>query len=254
VIDLYAATTLQPSRVKTVDEETDTGLTCCGGDFLGDLHGDGDLLAYDTWTECSTTDPEGGAKCKRNGEPWMHSTVMNERLWRIEGLRRKAIRSGRGSFEAAAVDAGRIAVLEPSGAVRIVRADGSLVHRLVLAQGEAVAAQLSGSQLVVFTAAALKVYDAATGAAKKTLPLGAAAGGTLADFDHGVAVFVERRTVRLLRLADGHRIAITPPGKGRVFAQLEPAGLFVGYTVRSGKRRGRVDFTTRARLEQRLTG
>src|SRR5207247_1695763 len=95
-------------------------------------------------------------------------------------------RSGRGSFEAVAVDAGRIAVLEPTGAVRIVRADGSLVHRLVLPEGQALAAQLSGSQLVVLTAAALKVYDAATGAAKKTLPLGA-------DVDNLADLELERR-------------------------------------------------------------
>jgi len=147
---------------------------------------------------------------------------------------------------------GRIAVLEPGGAIDIVRADGSLVHRLVLPAGQALSAQLSGTQLVILTGKGLQGYDAATGAAAETVLLGPSSDRTLADFDQGIAVYVEGRTVHVHRLADGHKIAIALPGKGAVFAQLEPAGLFAGYTLRSGKRPGRVDFITSAELGRRL--
>jgi Tol biopolymer transport system component len=249
---LFAATVRQPGDVRFLEEATNTSDQCCGGDFLGDVRGDQDLLVYDTWTECSADDPDTGSTCKAKGEPWGNKMIMNTRLWRLEGSRRVAVRAGPGSFEATSVDAGRIVVLEPGGAAAVVRADGSLVQRLSFGTTKAVSAQLSGSQVVVLTGdGLLRLYEAATGKAGRTV---ASPGGTLVDLDGGLAVLVDRRTVRVLRLADGHRITITPPGRGPVFAQLEPSGLFVGHTVRSGKRPGRVDFTTRARLEQRLTG
>jgi Tol biopolymer transport system component len=249
--DLYTASVRQPATVRFVEEATNTSDECCGGDFLGDLYGDRDLLVYDAWTQCSVDDPDNGSACKAKGEQWGHETIMNTRLWRIEGSRRVVVRAGRGSFQATSVDGGRIAVVEPSGAVDVVRADGSLVHRLPPPADEALSAQLSGSQLVVLTGGGLlRLYDAATGKPGKTVQ---SPGGALEDLDSGLAVLVRGRTVHVLRLADGHRVAITPPGRGPVFAQLEPSGLFVGYTVRSEKRRGRVDFTTRAQLERRLT-
>jgi hypothetical protein len=246
---VFAASVRQPAAVRFVEEATSSS---DGGNFLGDLHGDRNLLAYDGWTECSTDDPDNGAACAAKGVPWGNETIMNTRLWRIRGSRRVIVRTGRGSFSVTSVDAGRIAVVEPGGDVDVVRAGGSLVHRLSPPPDGARSAQLSGSQLVVLThTGLLRVYDAATGKPGKAV---ASPGGALVDLDGGLAVLVGGRTVRVVRLADRHRIAITPPGRGPVFAQLEPSGLFVGYTARSGTRRGRVDFTSRARLEQRLAG
>ena len=164
------------------------------------------------------------------------------------------VRSGTGLVAPTAVDAGRIVVLEVDGAVAVLRAkDGSLVDRLVLPPGQALSAQLSGSQLVVLTATALQAYDAATGAPEQTVPLGASPNRRLADFDKGIAVYVEGRTVHVLRLANQRRTSFKLPGKGQVFAQLEPSGLFTGYTLGGGTRPGRVAFLTRAALDRRLS-
>lgn len=252
-IHLMTAATARPANVRGFAQATHSGDYPPEGAFLGDVYGDRDLLAYDTWTQCFVSDPRNDPPdCGPNGDPWHGTTVEDERLWRIEGSTAVTVRSGSGAFEATAADAGRIAVLEPGGAIDIVRADGSLVHRLVLLAGQALSAQLSGSQLVVLTATGLQAYDVATGAAAETVPLGSSSDRTLADFDQGIAVYVEGRTVHVHRLADGHKIAIALPGKGDVFAQLEPAGLFAGYTLRSGKRPGRVDFITSAELDRRL--
>jgi hypothetical protein len=252
-VDLMAATTAMPGNATEVDVVMHCNESCDGGEFLGDVYGKGDLLVYDTWNECSPSDPENGpTDCLPNGDPWHGTTVTDERLWRIVGSRRFVVRSGSGSFEATSADAGRIAVLEPGGAIDIVRADGSLVHRLVLPAGQALSAQLSGTRLVILTEKGLQAYDAATGAAAETVPLAPSSDRTLADFDQGIAVYVQGRTVHVHRLADGHKIAIALPGKGAVFAQLEPAGLFAGYTLRNGKRPGRVDFITSAELDRRL--
>jgi hypothetical protein len=58
--------------------------------------------------------------------------------------------------------------------------------------------------------------------------------------------------VRVVRVADGRTTAIAPRGRGRVFAQLEPPGLFVGYTLAAGPRPGRVDFVPGAALTRDL--
>jgi hypothetical protein len=56
----------------------------------------------------------------------------------------------------------------------------------------------------------------------------------------------------MVRLADGHQFTLAPKGKGAVFAQLDPAGLFTGYTLRSGSRPGRVDLISHAALLRKL--
>jgi hypothetical protein len=175
-VDLRVATTASPARIGMVDEAMHCAEGCDGsqGSFLHDLHGHGDLV-YDGWTECGPSNPKNGpADCVPNGELSGRTSIEDERLWRVEGARRVQARSGKGSVWVADVDAGRIVLREVSGAVDVLRADGSLVQRLVLPAGQALAARLSGSQLVVLTKTTLDVYDAATGAAQRTVPLGRA--------------------------------------------------------------------------------
>jgi len=255
--DLMSASTASPAKIVQL-EDAEICLNCYNGDqgtFLSDVYGDGRVLVYSTWMQCAPTDAEHAPPdCNPNGEPWGQTTVKDERLWRIEGSKRVLVRSGTGLVAPTAVDAGRIVVLEVDGAVAVLRAkDGSLVDRLVLPPGQALSAQLSGSQLVVLTATALQAYDAATGAPEQTVPLGASPNRRLADFDKGIAVYVEGRTVHVLRLANQRRTSFKLPGKGRVVAQLEPSGLFTGYTLGSGTRPGRVAFLTRAALDRRLS-
>ena len=255
VADLYVETASAgaPARVGQVDHVWNSSERCCGGGFAGDLHGHGDLLVYDSWTACMPDNPENGTPpCQPDGEPWGRTTVKNLRLWRLDGARRTLVRSGDGAFEATDADAGRVAIVEPAGPVDVLAADGSIVRRFSFAPGAVLGARLGGAQLVVLTAAALEVDDAATGSALKTIPLAPAADRTLADFDGGIAVYVEGRNVHVLRIADGRATTISPPGTGAVFAQLEPAGLFTAWTLARGARPGRVEFVSRSELEQRL--
>ena len=253
--DLLSASTVRPAKVAEVDD-AESCANCSSGDqgaFLSDVYGDGHLLAYSSWTECVPTPPdEGTSDCVPNGEPVGGTTIKDERLWRIQGAKRVLVRSGTGLVAPTGVDAGRIVILEIGGAVAVLHASGSLVHRLVLPPGQAVSAQLSGSQLLVLTATGLQAYDAATGAPEKTVSLGASTNRRLADFDKGIAVYVEGRTVHVLRLANQRRTSFKLLGKGQVVAQLEPSGLFTGYTLGGGTRPGRVAFLTRAALDRRL--
>jgi hypothetical protein len=255
IADLYVETASAgaPARVAQVDHASNSSENCCGGGFAGDLHGHGDLLVYDTWSACMPDDPQNGTPpCQPDGEPWGRTTVKDLRLWRLDGAKRVPIRSGAGAFEATDADASRIAVVEPGGPVDVLAADGAVLRRLAFARGAALGARLGGSQLVVLTGTALEEYDAATGAALKTIPLAPAANRTLADFGDGIAVYVEGRTVHAVRIADGRSTTIALPGTGAVFAQLEPAGLFMAWTLARGPRPGRVEFVSRSELEARL--
>jgi 2-(1,2-epoxy-1,2-dihydrophenyl)acetyl-CoA isomerase len=177
---------------------------------VGDVHGAGDLLVFDTWFACP--DANDDYDCGYGDDPLHDPILKDQQLWRIGGGKSVSLRKGAGAFEVMDVDAGRIAVLEPKGAVDVLRADGTLIHRLVLPPRAALSAQLSGTQLVVLTNAALQVYDVATGAATGTVPVTRSATQTLAGLDHGIAVYLEGRTVRVVRLADKHRTAIVLPG------------------------------------------
>jgi WD40-like Beta Propeller Repeat len=255
IADLYVETASAgaPARVAQVDHVWNSSELCCGGGFAADLHGHGDLLVYDSWTACMPDNPENGTPpCQPDGEPWGRTTVKNLRLWRLDGAKRTLVRSGDGAFEATDADAGRVAVVEPAGPVDVLAADGSIVHRFSFAPGAGLGARLSGAELVVLTASALEVYDAATGAAVKTIPLASATDRTLVDFDGGIAVYVEGRTIHAVRVADGRSTTISPRGTGAVFAQLEPAGLFTAWTLARGAQPGRVEFLRRSELEGRL--
>jgi hypothetical protein len=248
---LRTATTARPaaaSGVASVSSYRDDEDGYFVGAELGALRGGGDLLVYNTWTDCYAKNPN----CKSSGELWHDRySVSNARLWRFDGSRPVEVRSGSSSFEAMDVDGGRVLVLEPGGPLDVVGAGGTLLHRLVLPGGLVQSAELSGVQVVILTATGLQAFDAATGAPGPTIPL-ARAERALVGFDQGIAVYVEGRVVHAVRLSDGHQTSLALPGKEDVFAQLAPAGLFTAYTLGRGRRPGRVDFMTRAKLERRL--
>jgi Tol biopolymer transport system component len=247
---LQTATTARPAVASTtasVSSFIDDDSGAFVGAELGQLHGGGDLLVYNTWTDCWVKT----RTCKA-GELWHDKyNVTDEKLWRFAGSRPAAIRSGSGSFQATDVDAGRIVALEPGGSIDVVSSDGALVRRFVLQPGLARSAELSGSQVLVLTATGLQAFDTATGLQVATVPL-AAAQRTPAGFEKGVAAYVEGRVVHVARLADGHQISFTLAGKGAVFAQLGAAGLFTAYTLGKGDHPGHVDFVSRAELERKL--
>src|SRR5262249_29660036 len=94
------------------------------------------------------------------------------------------------------------------------------------------AAQLSGSDLVLTSGAQLRVYDARTGTLRRTWPLAAEAAGhdcdyygdpscptqpelALDDVAHGLVAYVLERQVHLLRLSDGADAVVGPGSHAR---------------------------------------
>jgi hypothetical protein len=199
---LLTATAARP-RATEIDfcrpDEADT--------YLGGLSGDGPLLVFNDWFDFLA-----------QGE------LEHVELRRVEGTRTKRLLGGLRSRTVTSVASGLIAIRGGAGAVTVVRSDGSMVHRFaVKAQG----AKLDGARTVVIrTGATLTPWD--LGSAVDGTPRRMKGGGAarFEDVQSGIAVYVLRRAVHLLRLADGRDVVIRRARTGPVHAQLEAPGLF----------------------------
>lgn len=204
------------------------------------------------------------------------------RLWRIVGLGGRDCPNGRLPTDPAPstqlcvaltlrgrllwVDSGRLLAIGENGSLVLRRPDGRMVPIDVDATRVA-AARLQGRDLVLLLRSgdlnSLALFDATGGTIVRTFPLGTRTrvsgpgdcGGPvrypfpcsmiplrLEDVQNGIAVYVARDVVRLVRLADGAQIAIHPPGAGPVHAQLEAAGLYYSYAVPGNPKPGRIAF------------
>jgi Tol biopolymer transport system component len=196
-------------------------------------------------------------------------------LKRLDGNRVFSIRRIEGRIRPLAAGGGRIATLE-KGAVSIVSGRGRKIVtvripgcrpregrlRARLLGGGAGATRrprracvlrgvsLSGHRLVVMRPGVLETYSPRSGARIKRWG-GIPRQARLVDADAGLAVYVVRRAVHVLRLRDGREDVIRPAGSGPVHAQLEAGGLFYAYSFAS-RPRGRVVFIPRADLALRF--
>src|SRR5262249_14847084 len=96
----------------------------------------------------------------------------------------------------------------------------------------------------------LDVYNPVTGAATKSLPLGAAASLRLVDVNTRLALLSGPHRLVLVRLRDGNRIAF-PLGAGGatlVGCRLTEAGLFYAYNARGASLTGPVVFESMGKL------
>jgi Tol biopolymer transport system component len=235
-LDLMTATVAHPTAVDAWGIQVQTDVEQPQGG--GDLHADGSLIVFDTWTGgCGVSD------CFREGK-------TSGTLRRLVGSRTVALRSEQVGLTALGADADRIAVLRSDGPIELLRANGSLVVTLRFGPGEVRGAALQGSQIVVRNSAGLAVYDAGTGALEHRWRL--QPGDTLQDLQSGIAVYANGRAIHLLRLSDGRTAVVKPPGTGLVRAQLEPPGLFYSYSATDPKRPGRVALLPFADLLRRL--
>ena len=204
-------------------------------DELPDFHarGHGDLLVFGDGSRLERIGV-GREGCAEHGDysPRMCTT-----------LRRGA--------HAAAADSvsGRLIAIREPDAVSILDDQGKLVRVFPFGTDEVERAVLDGDRLVVARGGVLEVYDARSGRAE--LQRTAPAGYRLTDADGGVAVLVSRTTIVLRRLADG-RTTTLKPGRGPVFAELEPQGLYYSNATAGGG--GRVVFVPRAEIVRRLGG
>jgi hypothetical protein len=124
--------------------------------------------------------------------------------------------SSPGPYTPLDVDAGRI-VVSGQNETRILAADGTMLLTLPV---PTLAAQLSGSDLVLVAGGALRVYDALSGVLRATWPLPSQAAGhdcdlfgdpsclrpaplTLGGLARGLAAYVADGQVHVLRITDG---------------------------------------------------
>jgi hypothetical protein len=219
------------------------------GQWVGQLLGGGSLLAYNGWSVvCDSPDDvacdEGRATL----------SVTNERIVRISAGRRLVVKRGAGSRPLTAVGGGRMA-LESDGAVTILGRSGAHVTTIPASPGNPTRAiALSSTRLAVTRTFALDLYNPASGAKVKSIPLGPAAALGLIGVNSRLALLRSPRRLVLVRLSDGRLISLPlPAGRAAsiVDVRLTEAGLFYAYNVRRSPR-GRIVFQPSARLLARF--
>jgi TolB protein len=224
------------------------------GTMLGTLAGDSSLVAFTSesadWTG---TD----------------SVLVAKRLWRVDGVRRRRLLSGRGLGDPVDVDGGRIALQGGRAGAAIVDRNGSRLDRLRVPELRSPPEAfhwverrlaLTGSQAAVLAGRRLHVYDIRSGRRVASWPL-APPPHELAGAAAGLVAFVHGRSVHVVRLRDGHATVFTVPaqrlpganpGTRRVYADLSGHGLYYSYNLARSRYPGRVAFVPLARVLARL--
>ena len=176
---------------------------------LGDLVGSRDLLIFSRWTESSLPRP----------------VITRQALFRVDGSACPCneIASSPGELVPFDVDSGRV-VAGGTNATWLLDSSGTLLLSLPVSP---LAAQLSGSHLVLLRRGELRHYDAVTGVLVHVWPLpdvpsgyrcGTPSGSrcgplprlVLEDAARGLVTYVLDGQVRLLRLADGADAVVAP--------------------------------------------
>jgi hypothetical protein len=233
---LVTATTRRPLSTRRLTGMKDRNTGDQEGDWVGNIHGDGSLLVFNTWSVCESN-PEYGS-CPEGTPPGYH--VYNENLWRIVGRRKRLILASPDELTVLSVAAGRILVGRADGSLELRRADGGLLRSFPFGPDEVKGAVLDSSELVVLHRLrgrlTWSVFEPRSGEERT---LAAQAGAIPADVEHGLLVYIVGRVVHVLRLADGRQKGFTTPRGSYPIAQIEPSGLFYSYSL---GREGRVRF------------
>ena len=215
-------------RVRWMGDTYDKHIGYVGA--LGDLVGDGSLIAFETW---SITYPE-------------HKLITaHRRLWRVVNDPTPHVRGARlpaDAGDAVAADGGRIVVLAKQGV--LIFDDRLRLLRRVRTPA-AVSARLGGDELGVVSGNTLLVYSARTGRLDDRTELAHLSGDPrLLSIRNGYAVYVSGIELHLLRLRDGlDRVLDLPEQSGPVDAVLTARGLFVSLDQAYAAQSGRILFT-----------
>jgi hypothetical protein len=236
---LYTATVGRPRSITMLVRQTIHNTDDGTGDWVGNVHGDGSLLVFNTWSLCFM-EPEIPGSCPTGVPPHTYH-ISNEKLWRVVGARKRLLVTSKDELTVLSVAAGRILVKRADGSLELRGADGKLARTFPFDSGQVLGAQVDASELVVLERASdlrWLVYDLKSGTLKRTFS--ARARATPADVERGLLVYTVGRVAYVLRLRDGHQKSFrAPAGTSKVLAQIEPAGLFYSYSVRG---KGRVRF------------
>jgi hypothetical protein len=229
------------------------------GDWAGQLMGAGPILVHDLWSvDCILPPPP--PDCDEYGTCVDGCDAGNSTLRDFgQGLERLAPGRGAflpGRFPVRAVGGGRIAV-EPAGKILVLRANGSPLA--TVAEGDpARGVALGASSLAALRTSTLDLYAPATGAKKKSIPLGPAAALQLSGVTSKLALLYGQRRLVLVRLSDAKLISfpLRSQAVGRlVDAELTASGLFYAYNIpgrKNHRQSGRVVFEPTARLLARF--
>jgi hypothetical protein len=211
------------------------------GEWVGRLFGSGSLLAYNRW----------GLVCDDICPP-ARLRLAGPELVRISAGHPLVVKRDAGSYPLSAVGGGRMAV-KSAGAVTVLAPSGSPVATVPAVEGNPPRAiALSRVRLAVQRTPTLDLYDPATGAETKSLPLGPAAPLHLAGVNSKLALLRGARRLVLVRLSDGTRTVLQLRSKRIVGASLTSAGLFYGYNTRGASAKGRIVFEPTPKLLARF--
>jgi hypothetical protein len=209
------------------------------GAWVGRLFGSGPLFAYNSWTQIC-----GKPRDQECGEHDPFLRLTNEKLVRIAAGRRLVAARGIEAYPLLAVGGGRLAVGGIAG-LTIRAANGARLATVPYAPSSARAVALRTTRLAVETAQTLDLYNPATGAAVKSLPLGASASLSLVDVGSRLVLLQGQHRLAVIRLSDGKQISF-PLRRGAAAAlvggRLTEAGLFYAYNTRGTSLSGRIVF------------
>lgn len=208
------------------------------GGWVGNVVGSGASLAYNVWHVDCGRPP--GESCS-DGDPKL--LVTNERLYRIATGARALTATGHYIYALAAAGGRRFAVVRSDG-VATIGAGGRPEAFVPEAPRAVRAVRLTASALVLETAQALDLYNPATGAAIKSIPLGPTPLPLVGATRRYALLHAGARTI-LVRLADGSTAGVELPPvalHSLVDVRLTDAGLFYAYDAAKGRAPGRVGF------------
>jgi hypothetical protein len=200
------------------------------GGWVGHLLGGGPLLAYNRWT----------IVCNPDCPP---ARLTGQRLVRITAGRRMVVKSGADGYPLTAVGGGRMAVTATANVTVFDAAGSPLATVSTIANDPPRAVVLNRTWLALERKLTLDLFDPATGAETKSLPLRSAATFTLGGVNARLALlhddgtgFTEAgpRHLVLIRLSDGKVIPLALPRENGYApdARLTDVGLFYTYTDR----------------------
>jgi WD40-like Beta Propeller Repeat len=219
---LYTGSLSDPSAFDSLDRVYSANGSAVGNGGLGDLIGGGGLLAFSTW---------------RDDYAYPKANTLEQRIQRVDGLGCPCptIVSSPGPLVPFDTDSGRI-VAGGENATVVLDESG---RQLASVPVSPLAAQLSGSDLVILVRGQLLDYDAATGGRLHAWPLPDVPSGgecasphygtwecgeprlVLEDAARGLVTYVLDGQVHVLRLADGFDATV---GAGTL-ARFTTAGL-----------------------------
>jgi FG-GAP-like repeat len=219
------------------------------GDWVGQLFGGSSLLAYNSWTQTCDRPPD--TQCG-DYDPFLR--ITGQQLVGIRAGRRTVVVRGPGAYPLKAIGGGRMAVEAVDG-VTIRAATGAVVATVLDPDRSDRAVALSKTRLAIERTFTLDLYNPATAASAKSLPLGPAAALRLVDVNSKLALLRGPRRLVLVRLSDGKLISFPLGARAiatLVGAKLTETGLFYAYNTRSTSLPGRIVFEPTRKLLRRF--